>query len=149
MTASLIRTAPAAPAEGGRVHRWWARRGHLAVPHRTERRDPFADVAPRAEVRDIGDAYLVELEVPGVDKRDILVEQAGRHLTVSCEHTDRERTGLLGRGTRIRGRDRLRYDLVLPSEVREDGVDATAHDGVLTVRIPRVDDAQPRRIPVL
>lgn len=109
--------------------------------------DPVEAVVPRAEVTETDDAYLVNLQVPGLARRDIAVEQAGRHLTVTCERTDRERLGLLRRRTRAVGV--LRYDLVLPSEVREDGVDATVADGVLTIRVPRRDLSQPRRVPIL
>ncbi len=50
------------------------------------------------------DAYLVEVELPGVKRDDISIEVAGRRLTVSRERKERQRTGILRRRTRTVGR---------------------------------------------
>lgn len=107
---------------------------------------PRSGFIPRADVEETDDAYLVELELPGVHKKEIDIAVAGRRLTVSGERKEKERVGLLRRRTRSVGR--FHYEVVLPSPVDPDAVDATLDDGVLTVRVPKAAGQQPKRIEV-
>jgi HSP20 family protein len=101
---------------------------------------------PRADVEETDDAYLVELELPGVKKSDVDVSLEGRRLIVSGERKEKERVGMLRRRTRSVGR--FHYDVVLPGEIDADGVTASLEDGVLTVRVPKSAAQQQRRIQV-
>ncbi|HWC10672.1 MAG TPA: Hsp20/alpha crystallin family protein [Acidimicrobiales bacterium] len=101
---------------------------------------------PLADLEETDDAYLVEIELPGVKRDDISVEVAGRRLTVSGERKERERVGILRRRTRTVGR--FHYEVVLPGDVEEEGVAASMDEGVLTVRVPKAASERPRRIPV-
>jgi HSP20 family protein len=101
---------------------------------------------PLADLEEADDAYLVEIELPGVRRDDVSVEVAGRRLTVSGERKERERVGILRRRTRTVGR--FHYEVVLPGDVEEEGVTASMEEGVLTVRVPKPASERPRRIPV-
>lgn len=102
--------------------------------------------APLADVTETEDAYLVEVELPGVKRDDITVEFTGAELRITGEFTEREREGRLRRKTRRTGR--FEYRTTLPSEVNADAISAELADGVLTVRVPRAESAKPRRIPI-
>ena len=101
---------------------------------------------PLADVEETDDAYVVEIELPGVNRDDVSVEVAGRQLSVSGERKERERVGILRRRTRTVGR--FHYEVVLPGDVEEEGVSASMDEGVLTVRVPKPASARPRRIPI-
>ena len=101
---------------------------------------------PLADVEETDDAYVVEVELPGVKGEDLSVEVAGRRLTVSGERKERERVGILRRQTRTVGR--FHYEVVLPGEVDEEGIQASLDEGVLTVQVPKAEAERPRRIPV-
>jgi HSP20 family protein len=101
---------------------------------------------PLADVEETDDAYLVEIELPGVKRDDVSVEVAGRRLTVSGERKERQRVGILRRRTRTVGR--FHYEVVLPGDVEEESVSASMDEGVLTVRVPKPAADRPRRIPV-
>lgn len=103
---------------------------------------------PPADLEETDDAYVLEVELPGVQKRDVHVEVSGRRLTVSGERKERERVGILRRRTRTVGR--FISEVVLPGELDEDAVSASLADGVLTVRVPKAasERRQRRRIPV-
>ena len=101
---------------------------------------------PLADVEETDDAYLVEVELPGVKGDDITVEVAGRRLTVSGERKERERVGILRRQTRTVGQ--FHYEVVLPGAVAEEEVEAALNEGVLNIRVPKVEADRPRRIPV-
>lgn len=53
--------------------------------------------APLADVEDTEDAYLVELELPGVDKDQITVEVVEGELDVHGQIKERERAGVVRR----------------------------------------------------
>ena len=101
---------------------------------------------PLADLEETDDAYVAEIELPGVALEDLSVEVAGPRLTVTGERKERERVGILRRRTRTVGR--FNYEVILPGDVEEDGVEATLEDGVLTVRVPKPAGHRPRRIPV-
>ena len=101
---------------------------------------------PLADVEETDEAYVAEIELPGVAPEDLSVEVAGPRLTVTGERKERERVGILRRRTRTVGR--FHYEVLLPGEVEEEGVEATLEDGVLTVRAPKPAGLRPRRIPV-
>ncbi|MDX6292766.1 MAG: hypothetical protein QOH50_1841 [Kribbellaceae bacterium] len=90
---------------------------------------------PLADLEETDEAFLLEVELPGIKKKDINIEVEGRRLVISGERTEKERTGWLRRQTRSRGR--FRYEVILPDELDEDQIEATLADGVLQVRIPK------------
>ena len=101
---------------------------------------------PVADVEETDDAYLVELEVPGIKRDDLDIEVSGRRLSVRGERKEKERVGVLRRRERAVGR--FRYELTLPSGIEEDEVEARLDDGVLTIRLPKPERERPRRIEI-
>lgn len=101
---------------------------------------------PAADVEETDQAYLVELELPGVKREDASVEVAGGELVVTGEIKERERVGFLRRRTRRVGQ--FDYRVSLPADIETDQVSASLADGVLTVRVPKTEQARPRKIPI-
>jgi hypothetical protein len=95
-------------------------------------------------VEETGDAYVVELELPGAKREDISVELGGGELVATGEVSERKRMGLLR--ARIRPVGRFHYRVSLPAEVKEDEVTASLAEGVLTVRVPKTEKARQRKI---
>ncbi len=108
--------------------------------------DEPAGWIPAVDIEEREDAYVVEAEVPGVKREDVNIDVAGKELTISGEIKEREREGVIRRRTRRVGR--FEFRVALPSEVNPEGVDAKLNDGVLTVRVPKAERAQRRRIEV-
>jgi HSP20 family protein len=98
---------------------------------------PLLDGAfiPAADIEETDDAFIIEVELPGISKKDVDVSLSGRRVTISGEREEKERTGVLRR--RVRNMGSFRYEVVLPADVNEDSVDARLHDGVLTVRVAK------------
>jgi HSP20 family protein len=101
---------------------------------------------PAVDVEEADEAYLVELELPGVKRDDVSVEFGGGELSVTGEVKQKERIGFLR--TRTRPVGRFDYRVSLPSEVQEEQVSASLSDGVLTVRVPKTERARRRKIPI-
>jgi HSP20 family protein len=104
------------------------------------------EFAPLADIEETDDAYVLELELPGVAKADIDIEVSGRRLVVRGERKEKERTGILRHRTRAVGR--FRYEVVLPGEIDERDVKATMADGELTIRAAKTAAERPRRIKI-
>jgi HSP20 family protein len=117
--------------------------GRIGLP---ETAVPALGTMPAADVEETDDAFVVEVELPGVRKDDVVVSLDARRLTVDAERRERRRTGVLHRRTRAVGH--LHYEVVVPGEVDEQGVTATLDDGVLTVRLGKLAPLRARRIPV-
>lgn len=107
--------------------------------------DP-AGWAPPVDIEEQENAYVVEAELPGVKREDVNIELVGKELTITGEIKEREREGVLRRRTRRVGR--FEYRVILPEEVDADGIEANLSNGVLTVRVPKSERAQRRRIEV-
>ena len=98
------------------------------------------------DLEETDDAYIVDLDVPGVRREDVNVEVVDNTLRVSGEIKEKERTGVLRRQTRRVGR--FEHIMTLPGEVDPDQVEASLHDGVLTVRLAKASRAKPRRVEI-
>lgn len=101
---------------------------------------------PLADVEETPEAYFVEIELPGVKRDDIDIEITGQHLSVQGERKEKERVGILRRRERTVGR--FAYEVTVPGDVEEDGVEAHLDEGVLRVRLPKPERERPRRIEV-
>jgi HSP20 family protein len=102
--------------------------------------------SPFVDIEETDEAYVIEAELPGVKRDDVNIELVGSELTINGELKERERKGLLRRQTRRVGR--FDYRVTLPDQVDRDKIDADLKEGVLTVRVPKAERAQRRRIEV-
>jgi HSP20 family protein len=100
---------------------------------------------PAADVSETDDAYVIELELPGVRKDDVDIQMNDNELVVTGELTQTER-GRLRRRTRRLGR--FEYRVVLPGDVNAEMVNANLSDGVLTMTVPKAAAAKPRHVEI-
>ncbi len=111
---------------------------------------PFMNIedsfVPLGDLEEQDDAYLLEVELPAVDKKDINIEVSNRRVAISGERREKERKGVLRHKTRLSGK--FSYELTLPGEVDQDNIEANLKDGVLSVRIPKAAHTRPRRIEI-
>jgi HSP20 family protein len=102
--------------------------------------------SPNVDIEETDDAYVVEAELPGVKREDVSIELIGNELTITGEVKERKRDGALRRRTRRTGR--FDYRVALPDHVDASKIEANLNEGVLTVRAPKSERAQRRRIEV-
>jgi HSP20 family protein len=101
---------------------------------------------PVADIEETDDAWVIEAELPGVNRKDVNVEMRDSELIISGEIEETERKGVLRRQTRKTGE--FEYRVTLPGDSDAEHIEANLHDGVLTVRVPKTEQGKPRRIEV-
>lgn len=98
-------------------------------------------------VREDGDRYVVNADLPGVAPEALTVEVTGRQLAVG----GRRSLGVPD-GWKLQHRERGEYtferNLLLPDDVDTDKIEASLRDGVLEVTLPRLPKISPRRVAV-
>jgi HSP20 family protein len=93
------------------------------------------------------DAYVVKLEVPGVAPENVAIEAEGRTLTVSGKREVPPTTeGSFHR--RERGNGQFSRSFQLPADLDLTRAEASYRHGILTVRVPKKEEAKPRQIAI-
>lgn len=98
------------------------------------------------DLEETDDEFVLEVDLPGVAKGDVDVQVEDRRLTVTAERKERERIGVLRRRTRHVGT--FHHEVLLPTEVDADRVEAQLRDGVLTVRLPKTTTSTRHKVAV-
>ena len=108
----------------------------------------IADWAPSVDISETDDAFLIKVELPEVDKKDVKVAIHEGVLTIQGERKmEREEKGKkFHRVERAYGR--FARSFVLPDNVDESSVSAEHKNGMLDVRVDKVEEAKPRSIEV-
>ena len=104
--------------------------------------------APLADMYETKDDVLVTLELPGVREKDVHVSITGDMLTVKGERrfeSDVKDEGYY-RLERVYGK--FERSVSLPIPVQADKVKATYRDGVLEIRLPKVEEVKPKEIKI-
>jgi HSP20 family protein len=103
-----------------------------------------------AEVVETQDEIRFSIEVPGMRPEDIDLTIEGGVLTVAGEKRLNRREGETDDQYRLfeRKYGRFSRSFRLPPTVAADRVEATCENGVLTITLPRADEAKPRKIEV-
>lgn len=99
--------------------------------------------------------YIITTELPGVKADDIHVRQEGDYLVIEAETRDQSEQqqgddSEKNRRSLVRERRYGQYSrrLRLPQMIDISKAEATYQDGVLTLKLPKSQETQPRSIPV-
>jgi len=90
----------------------------------------------------------VRVEVPGMRKEDIEVELLEGTLTISGERKAPEAFEDAEAHRQERFYGRFQRSVTLPVAVNRDSVKASYTDGILTVTLPKAEEAKPKQIAV-
>ena len=112
-------------------------------------RDLFAPAGRRerirTDIRDEGDKYVMEAELPGFAKEDINLEITDDMLTLSAEHKEqkdeKDSKGKYIRRERSYGSYKRSFDL---SGINTEAITAEYKNGILNVSLPKKQIEQPK-----
>jgi HSP20 family protein len=104
--------------------------------------------APALDISERKDAYLVTVEVPGVEPEDLDITMEDGLLTIKGERqfTSESSEQQFHRVERRYGA--FRRSITLPAQVQADQIEATFDNGVLQIVVPKAEEAKPKRIQV-
>jgi HSP20 family protein len=95
----------------------------------------------------VGDHYVLNLDLPGVDPGSIDVNVEDQVLTIRAQRTSRTEDGVQWLA-KERPNGTYARQVAVGRGLRLDAIEATYTDGVLTLSIPVAEEAKPRRIEV-
>ena len=103
---------------------------------------------PNVDIREDKDHLTLTLDVPGVRPEDVKISLENQVLTIAGEKqaVQQEKDERWHRWERQYGR--FERTFTLPSTVDAERIEATSDNGVLTVRLPKIEKARPREIQV-
>jgi len=107
-----------------------------------------AAAVPPVNVWEDGDAFHLEAELPGLTQEQVHVAVTNRNVVTIQGERLAEDDGKGRWHRRERGYGRFQRVLRLPLPVDADKVEARLEDGLLSVRLPKSEEAKPRRIAV-
>lgn len=103
---------------------------------------------PAVDIVEKANGYLVSVELPGVDKKDVKITVQNDVLTVRGEKKqESEKTGEnYHRVERSYGI--FQRSFTLPTSVKNSQIEASYDNGVLTISLPKAEEAKPKEIEV-
>ena len=104
--------------------------------------------APRVDIREDEQRFVILADIPGVDPAQIDVSMEKGILTIKgeCDDATAESNGKFTRVERARGAFHRRF--ALPDSADAEGITANGRFGVLEIVIPKKAQATPRRITI-
>ncbi|MEL4860877.1 Hsp20/alpha crystallin family protein [Pseudoflavonifractor phocaeensis] len=98
----------------------------------------------RTDIRDAGDSFLLEADLPGFNKEDISLDLKDGILTISAVHQDsseeKDDKGSYIRRERRYGSFQRSFDV---TGIDESGITAAYQNGVLTLTLPKARPVEP------
>ncbi|PCM44141.1 Hsp20/alpha crystallin family protein [Marinobacter sp. ANT_B65] len=107
-----------------------------------------SDWAPAVDIKETDQAFTIEAELPGMDKKDVKVTVQDGVLSIEGErkHEEESRDKKLHRIERYYGSFMRRF--TLPDNVDENSVKASFKDGLLTLTLQKAEPKEPKAIQV-
>ncbi|RLG72954.1 MAG: Hsp20/alpha crystallin family protein [Methanobacteriota archaeon] len=113
-----------------------------------EGREELAVREPIADLVDAGDEIVATVELPGVNKEDIKVNITENQLEISAETRREEEEEGREYYSRERRYHRFYRRMSLPENVKADAARARYRNGVLEVRIPKLEKPRGREVKI-
>ncbi|HTX98863.1 MAG TPA: Hsp20/alpha crystallin family protein [Bacteroidota bacterium] len=103
---------------------------------------------PAVDLAETADEYLAKVELPGVDKNGIKITMENNVLTIRGEKSQekKEKDVNFHRVERFYGSFQRSFEL--PGTVKNEKIEAEFKDGILTIRMPKAEEAKSKQIDV-
>jgi HSP20 family protein len=127
-------------------------RYHLATGRNLSNSDTeqgFSEWSPTVDIKEDDNNFIIRADVPGVNKKDIEVRLDNGVLSITGEITEEKETG---KGTKLHRTERycgsFSRRFTLPTAIESEKVDASYKDCVLSLKIPKAEEAKPKAIEI-
>ena len=100
------------------------------------------EIMPQLDMTEDDQAFHLQVELPGMDEKDVEVTLRNHTLTIKGEKKEEKETKEKDVHRRERAYGYFRRSVELPAEVDADKISATYRKGVLTIDLPKTQQAQ-------
>jgi HSP20 family protein len=104
--------------------------------------------APALDIAERKDAYLVTVELPGVNPDDINITLENNLLTIQGERRQASESAGQQFHRIERAYGSFRRSVSLPSTVQADAIQASHDNGLLRLVVPKAEEAKPKKIAI-
>ncbi len=118
-------------------------RGELPEPS-----DLLSTWNPSVDIAEREDGYVVKVELPGVNKEDVRITLEENLLTIRGEKKQEKESKDQNYHRMERSYGSFQRSFTLPTSVKADKIDANYRDGILTVTLPKAEEARRKQIEV-
>jgi HSP20 family protein len=103
-------------------------------------------LVPRVNILEKDDGFHVEIAAPGMKKENFHVELNNDMLTVSSEVSEKQEDERHNYTRREFSYHSFRRSFYLPNTVEADKIDAKYHNGILSLMIPKKEEAKKKPV---
>lgn len=148
MTATITRWTPVADPFRDRMNRMFDDFLRDMLPARSSEEVASGRWLPSVDIKESPETLSLVVELPGLKKEDVSIMVENQVLTIAGERKfeSEQKDETYHRIERSYGG--FLRSFTLPANVKADQVDARFENGLLTVTLPKVDEAKPRRIEI-
>ena len=95
------------------------------------------NVKPAVNIREEEKNYVLDLAVPGIDKKDLKIDMNDDVLTVSSESKKESEENKDGYKRKEFSYSKFSRSFYIPEDVNRDKIEAQYKDGILSIELPR------------
>lgn len=106
------------------------------------------DFVPSLELHEEDDKFIVNMDTPGMERKDLDISVTGTTLAIKGERKAEEKKKEKGYYYSERRYGSFQRIVELPAEVDAEKITANYKDGVLEVTLPKSERAKPKQIKV-
>ena len=103
---------------------------------------------PAVDIGENDHGYEVLVELPGIKKDDVKITVANDVLTIKGEKKLEKETKAKNVHRSERCYGSFQRSFVLPTMVQSEKIEASYNDGILTIMLPKMEEAKPKQIEV-
>jgi len=103
---------------------------------------------PVVDIAEHDDDYVVKVELPGINKDDVKITLENNVLTIRGEKKQEKESKKENFHRIERSYGSFQRSFTLPMTVKNDKIDASYKDGILTIALPKAEEAKPKQIEV-
>jgi HSP20 family protein len=104
--------------------------------------------APALDISERKDAYLVTVELPGIEADDLQITLEDGLLTIQGERAFAQESSEQQFHRVERRYGAFRRSITLPAQVQAEQIEASFDNGVLQIVVPKMEEAKPKRIQI-
>jgi len=104
--------------------------------------------SPAVDIAEHDDQYVVKMELPGVNKDEVKITLESNILTIRGEKKQEKETKKENYHRVERSYGSFQRSFTLPTTVKNDKIDAAFKDGILSISLPKAEEAKPKQIEV-